>query len=385
MEGDYSNQTSNNLEVNQPFDTSLTQTFDNFGNNQTSNLNVDNNDNNNYNYNYASQSGFTQSMPGDLVQNDTFGEVGTEVKVHKKRKKLSRKAILVLVTFVVLGLVVLGLIALVVYYWQKSQQSHQALTCKAGSGATCDLAGNTYSCTPILGPNTQVVSNTVQPSQAVCPSGCTLGSNYVCDCTPPACPKLILENNVVKATDDKGDITFSVDSGKVCNPSNNVNWDKTNSTCESTSTFSCTQCNDTTKNVPSVSDPSTWVTCNTEKCEGSLVMNYQASCSAPISEPAITASGAADTAGTDFAGMFDCINNGGSNCAFKGVVNTSACLNKICPAFSMNSNTDSKVQYTICKNTTPSSKQSGSVMIAPFGNTLPATTTSAVTSKVPGW
>jgi hypothetical protein len=359
--------------------------------NHASNLNVDNNDNNddnnnnNNNYITASQSEFTQSRPGDLVQNDTFGEVGKEVKVHKKRSKMSRKAILELVIFVVFGLVILGLIGLVVYYWQKSQQSHQALTCNAGSGATCDLAGNTYSCTPILGPNTQVVDNTVQPSQAVCQSGCTLGSNYVCDCTPPACPKLIPDANVVQTTNDKGDITFSVNSGMVCTPSNNVNWDKTNSTCISTSTLSCKQCNDTTKNVPSVSDPSTWLTCNTEKCEGSLVMKYLASCSDPISGPAFTASGAHDTAGTDFAGMFDCINNGEQNCAFSGIVNTSECPNKICPAFSMNSNTDSKVQYTICKNTTPATDDSGSVMIAPFGNVLPATPTSAATPKLPGW
>ena len=392
MEGDYSNQTSNNLEVNQPLDTSLTQTFDNFGANQTSNLNVGNNDNNNNDNNNASQSDFLQTMPGDLVQNDTFGEVGKEVKVHNKRKKMSHKAIMFCVIFIVLGLVILGLIGLVVYYWQKSEQSQQALTCKAGSGATCDVAGNSYSCMPIMGPNTQVVDNTIQPSQTVCPSGCTLGSNFVCDCTSPVCPKLEPDPDVVQKTNDQGTIiTFSVDSTTVCNPTNNVTWDGTHSTCKSASLISsCTQCIDTTKNVPSVSDPATWVTCNDEKCEGSLTMSVDKSCAKATLSGLANASGAKDTAGKDFAGMFDCINNSGPRCQFSGPgshFTTSNCPgpDHVCPAFSMNSS-DTQIQYQACMDTSTSPTTAlGSVVIAPFGNVLPQVQTSGLAHKLPGW
>jgi hypothetical protein len=175
----------------------------------------------------------------------------------------------------------------------------------------------------------------------------------------------------------------------VCNGINNVTWDNTNSTCKPASAPpSCTRCIDTTKSVPSVSDPATWITCNNEQCEGSLTMSVNQACEHPATSGLANASGAKDTAGKDFAGMFDCINNSGTGCRFSGPGSHFTSINcpgpdHECPAFSMNSS-DTQIQYQACMDT-KTTNGTGSVVIAPFGNVLPPVQTSALAPKLPGW
>ena len=357
--GQDTNNNNNNNNVGQ-------DTNNNFGQDATNNFGQDTTNNNNFG---QDNNNFGQN---DMVGSDLSAlEVGNLVSPTKKSWKLSKKNIVLLVIVIVVALVVLGLIGLVVYYSQKST-SNQSATCTAGSGTTCTLTNNSFACTANIGSNTQVVDNTIQPSEAVCPAGCTLSDDYACGCASGTC---VAAHGVIDST-SSGTTTFSVDSANVCPASGGVTWDAGHATCKATpGAGTCTSCKPQTQDL---ADPTTWVTCNDKQCQGSLQLNVGSNCQKPLGNARAKASGNVDTAGVDFAGMFTCIKGGGNNCSFDSAF--SQCANNKCPAFSMNSDTNKQIEYQACSNTSTATNN-GSVMIAPFGNSL----TTGKVSKLPGW